>query len=129
MRNPIIAVVVIGGLVLAGIGIKYGWDVMRRPIVDAGIETHMKNGTMDSEMRAAFIKGAVASCAKQRPPSVDEEKFNRVCVCYSEKAADLLTPEDAKAINETGRISDSLLARLQEPIKQCMQAEGLAPAQ
>ena len=129
MRNLIIAVAVIGGLVLAGIGAKYGWDFLRRPAVDADIDAHMKNGKMDDQMRADFIKSSTAACVKQRAPGVDEEKFKRVCVCYSDKAADLLTPEDAKAVGETGVVSDSLRAKLQEPIKQCMQSEGLVPAQ
>ena len=129
MRNLIIFVAVIGGLVLAGIGAKYGWDFLRRPAIDARVDAHMPNGKMDSEMRASFIKTSVAACLAQRTPNVDADKFKQYCVCVSEKGADLLTPEDVKAMDQAERITDAVLAKLKEPIKQCMQSVGLLPAQ
>jgi hypothetical protein len=56
MRNLIIAIAAIAGLVLIGIGAKYGWDLVRRPIADAGIDAGMASGKMNDAMRNAYIK-------------------------------------------------------------------------
>jgi hypothetical protein len=85
MRNLIIVAAVIAGLVLAGIGVKYGWDLLRRPVIDAGIDAHMPNGKMDGPTRENFIKSSIAACVAQRPASMDEEKFKPACACVSER--------------------------------------------
>jgi uncharacterized membrane protein len=129
MRNLIIAIAVIAGLVLIGIGAKYGWDLVRRPIADAGIDAGMAGGKMNDAMRNAYIKSSTAACEKQRPATLSEDAFNRACVCISEKSADLITAQEARTINDTSEIPDSLKQKLQEPIKECAKEAGLVPAQ
>ena len=45
------------------------------------------------------------------------------------RAADLITPDEARAVQVTGKMPDSLAAKMQEPVKQCLKAAGLLPAQ
>lgn len=117
MRNVIIAIAVIAGLVVIGIGVKYGWDVL------------FQNGTPERPARDQFIAQSVGACMKQKPDKVAEEAFRQYCTCASEKAFDLITPDEAKEINATNRMPDSLLNKLKDPIKNCLQSAGLAPAQ
>jgi hypothetical protein len=130
MRNLIIAATVAAGLVLVGIGVKYGWDYVRHPVVDAGGDVQMKDVNLDVPIPNAFIKSFTASCFNHQPAGMDAEKFKQACACYFEKGTNLFTPEDANAVKEAGgNIPESVMAKLQEPIKQCMAAAGLKPAQ
>jgi hypothetical protein len=128
MRNLIIAIAVIAGLVLVGIGAKYGWNLLRPPVVDADIDAGMASGKMNDVMRNAYIKSSTAACEKQRPVTLSEDAFNRACVCISEKSADLITLQEARTISDTNEIPDSLKQKLEGPIKQCAEEAGLAPA-
>lgn len=84
MRKVVIAVAVIAGLVLVGFGVKYGWQMMRKPVIDASIDAHMPNGKMDPAMRAGFLKSFVAACSSEVPSGIDPDKFKQTCVCISE---------------------------------------------
>jgi hypothetical protein len=117
MRNVIIAIAAIAGLVVMGIGVKYGWDVL------------LQNGTLDSPARDQFVAQSVGACMKQKPDKVSQEAFRQYCTCASEKAFDLITPDEAKEINATNRMPDSLLNKLKDPMMKCLQSAGLLPAQ
>ncbi len=130
MRNIVIAIAVIAGLVVLGIGVKYGWDsLIHGPVGDAAIDEAMKNGKLEGPARDQFLAQSVGACVKQKPDTVSEEAFKNYCTCASQKAADLITPEEAKEINATGQMPDSLLNKLKDPMKQCLQSAGLLPAQ
>ena len=129
MRKVVIAAAMVAGLVLVGFGVKYGWNLMRHSVTDASIDTHMPNGKMDAAMRDSFLKSFVAACSSPVPTGVDPEKFKQACVCISEKAADLVTPEEAKAANDFGTMPDAFGAKLQGPMKECARSVGLAPPQ
>ena len=125
MRNIVIAIAAVAGLVLVGVGAKYGWDLVRNGAVD----TAMQSGKMEGEFRDNFIKASVNACVTKRPDTIDPEKFRQACVCVSEKAADMITPDEAKAIGQTGIVPDNLQKSLQGAIKDCRKSAGLVPAQ
>ena len=125
MRNIVIVGAVIVGLVLVGFGVKYGWDLVSNRAVDSA----MQSGKMEGAFRDNFITSSVNACVTKRPDTIDPGKFRQACVCFSEKAADMITPDEAKAIGQTGIVPDSLQKSMQGPIKDCMKAAGLVPAQ
>jgi hypothetical protein len=125
-RNIIILIAAV--VVVAVLGVV-GWSTLRGPVVDAAIDESMKNGKLEGPARDHFVADSVGACVRQRPTNVAEDKFKQYCTCASEKAADLITPDEAKEINATGQMPDSLLNKLKEPMKQCLQSAGLLPAQ
>lgn len=125
-RNIIILVAAV--VVVAVLGVV-GWSALHGPAGDAAIDEAMKNGKLEGPARDQFVAQSEGACIKQKPASLAEDKFKQYCTCASEKAADLITPDEAKEINTTGQMPDSLLNKLKDPIKQCLQSAGLLPAQ
>lgn len=100
-------------------------DIVDNPAASSA----MQSGKMEGPFRDAFIKSSVNACLTKRPDSIDADKFRQACVCFSEKAADMMTPDEVKEVGQTGAVPDSLQQRLNGPIKDCMRSAGLVPAQ
>jgi hypothetical protein len=128
MRNVLIVVAAIAGLVVIGLGVKYGWQAASSGS-DAAYDQLQATGKLTGAPRDEFIAQSVAGCEKKRPDTISADLFKQFCVCASQKAADLITPAEAKVVNDTSVMPDSLVNKLQEPIKQCLKAGGLQPAQ
>ncbi len=128
MRNIVIAVAAVIVLVLVGLGIKYGWQAIHGS-GDAAYDQLTTTGVLSGSARDDFIAQGVQGCETKRPDSVSADAFKQYCVCAMSKAADLITADEAKAVQVTGNMPDTLAAKMQEPVKQCLKAAGLLPAQ
>ncbi len=128
MRNIVIAAVAIVVLVLVGLGIKYGWQAGHGSS-DAAYDQLTTTGVLTGSARDDFIAQGVQGCETKRPDSVSADAFKQYCVCAMNKAADLITADEARAVQATGNMPGSLAAKMQEPVKQCLKAAGLLPAQ
>ena len=128
MRNVVIVIAAIAGLVVIGLAVKYGWPAVTRS-ADPAYDQLQATGTLTGPARDAFVAQSVDGCDKKRPDTVSADAFKQFCVCASQKAADLITAPEAKVVNDTGVMPDSLVNKLQDPIKQCLKAAGLQPAQ
>lgn len=130
MRNIVIAVGAIIVLVLVGLGVKYGWQAVHSSSSsDAAYDQLTTTGVLSGSARDDFIAQGVQGCEAKRPDSVSADAFKQYCVCAMNKAADLITSDEARAVQATGNMPDTLATKMQEPVKQCLKAAGLLPAQ
>jgi hypothetical protein len=125
MRKVLIGAAAIIGLILVGLG---AWRIFGGGS-DAAYEQLKASGTLTGPARDQFMADFIIGCDRKRPDAVSADAFKQFCTCSADKVADLITPAEAEAIKQTNAMPDSLLAKLKEPIKQCLQGAGLTPAQ